>query len=236
VPPFDNPAIRRAFLAGINETDYMTAVMGDDRSLWNDKCGFFLPDSPYATDAGMEVLTGPRSLDKVKHDLDAAGYKGEKVVFVVPTDLPALNAMSEIAGDMFRRTGVNLDYQVSDWGSVLPRLAKKDGIDKGGWSVWCNYIPGVIAITPATQSYVRGMGRAGPFGWPESARIESLRTEFLDAQSMADQKRITRDIQLQAFQDIPYIPTGAWMQPFAFRTNLTDIVNGFPMFHSVKKA
>jgi peptide/nickel transport system substrate-binding protein len=80
------------------------------------------------------------------------------------------------------------------------------------------------------------MGRAGPFGWPESARIESLRGEFLDAQSMADQKRITRDIQLQAFQDVPYIPTGAWMQPFAFRTNLTDIVNGFPMFHSVKKA
>jgi peptide/nickel transport system substrate-binding protein len=236
VPPFDNPAIRRAFLAGINQTDYMTAVMGEDRSLWNDKCGFFLPGSPYATDAGMEALSGPRSLDKVKKDLEAAGYKGEKVVFVVPTDLPALNAMSEIAGDMFRRVGLNLDYQASDWGSVLPRLAKKDGLDKGGWSVWCNYIPGVIAITPATQSYVRGMGRAGPFGWPESAKIESLRSDFLDAQSMQDQQRITRDLQLQAFQDVPYIPTGAWMQPFAFRTNLTDILNGFPMFHNVKKA
>jgi peptide/nickel transport system substrate-binding protein len=235
VPPFDNPAIRRAFLAGINQTDYMTAVMGEDRSLWNDKCGFFLPGSPFASDAGMEALSGPRSFDAVKRNLDAAGYKGEKVVFVVPTDLPALNAMSQIAGDMFQRTGVNLDYQALDWGTVLPRLANKEGLDKGGWSVWCNYIPGVIAVSPATQSYVRGIGRAGTFGWPTSARLEALRDQFLDASALEDQRRITSDLQLQAFQDVPYIPTGAWMQPFAFRRTLTDILNGFPMFHNVKK-
>lgn len=236
VPPFDNPAIRRAFLAGIDQTDYMTAVMGDDRSLWNDRCGFFLPGSPFATDAGMTALTGPRSLDKVKRDLDAAGYRGERVVFVVPTDLPALNAMSQLAGDMFRRVGVNLDYQALDWGTVLPRLANKEGIDKGGWSVWCNYIPGVIAITPATQSYLRGMGRAGPFGWPKSERIEQLRDQFLDAASEDEQKRIARDMQTQAFEDVPYIPTGAWMQPFAFRRNISGILNGFPLFYNVRKA
>ncbi len=236
VPPFDNPAIRRAFLAGVDQTDYMTAVMGEDRSLWNDRCGFFLPGSPFASDAGMEVMTGPRSLEKVKRDLDAAGYKGERVVFVVPTDLPALNAMSELAGDIFKRVGINLDYQALDWGTVLPRLANKEGIDKGGWSVWCNYIPGIIAITPATQSYLRGMGRAGPFGWPASEKIEALRGEFLDAQSIDEQKRITRDIQLQAFQDVPYIPTGAWMQPFAFRKSITGMLNGFPLFYNIRKA
>ena len=236
VPPFDNPAIRRAFLAGVDQTDYMTAVMGEDRSLWNDHCGFFAPTSPFATDAGLEVMTGKRDLDKVKRDLQAAGYKGERVVFVVPTDLPALNAMSLIAGDMFRRVGINLDYQTLDWGTVLPRLANKEGLDKGGWSVWCNYIPGVIAITPATQSYLRGMGRAGPFGWPTSEKIEALRNEFLDAESVDDQKRITRDLQLQAWRDVPYIPTGAWMQPFAFRRSLTDMLNGFPIFWNVRKA
>jgi peptide/nickel transport system substrate-binding protein len=236
VPPFDNPAIRRAFLGGVDQTEYMTAVMGEDRSLWNDRCGFFLPASPFATEAGLEVMTGKRDLDKVKRDLQAAGYSGERVVFVVPTDLPALNAMSQIAADMFKRVGINLDYQALDWGTVLPRLANREGLDKGGWSVWCNYIPGVIAITPATQSYVRGMGRAGPFGWPASEKIEALRGEFLDAQTTDEQKRITRDIQLQAWQDVPYIPTGAWMQPFAFRRSLTDILNGFPIFWNVKKA
>jgi len=235
VPPFDNPAIRRAFLAGVNQTEYMQAVMGEERSLWNDRCGFFIPGSAMATEVGLEVMTRPRSLEMVKRNLEAAGYKGERVVFVVPTDLPSLNAMSQLAADMFRKVGVNLDYQALDWGTVLPRLANKEGLDRGGWSVWCNYIPGIIATTPATQSYVRGLGRNGPFGWPESARIEALRDEFLDAATLEDQQRICRDIQTQAWQDVPYIPTGAWMQPFAFRSNITDMLNGFPLFHNIRK-
>ena len=235
VPPFDNPAIRRAFLAGVNQTEYMQAVMGEERSLWNDRCGFFLPGSPMATEAGLEVMTGPRSFDKVKRDLDAAGYKGERVVFVVPTDLPSLNAMSQLAADMFRKVGLNLDYQALDWGTVLPRLNNREGLDRGGWSVWCNYIPGIIAVTPATQSYVRGLGRNGPFGWPTSTRIEALRDEFMDAATLPDQQRISRDIQIQAWEDVPYIPTGAWMQPFAFRRTITDMLNGFPLFHNIRK-
>ena len=155
--------------------------MGEDRSLWNDRCGFFLPGGPFSTEAGLEAMDGAPNYDRVRANLQAAGYKGERVVFVVPTDLPSLNAFSEIAADMFRRVGVNLDYQASDWGSVAPRLANKEGLDKGGWSVWCNNIPGIIAVTPATQSYTRGIGRAGTFGWPESARLEELRDQFLDA-------------------------------------------------------
>lgn len=236
VPPFDNAAIRRAFLAGVNQTEYMQSVMGEERSLWNDRCGFFLPGSPLATEAGLEVMTGPRSFDTVKRDLDAAGYRGERVVFVVPTDLPSLNAMSQLAADMFRKVGINLDYQALDWGTVLPRLNNKEGLDRGGWSVWCNYIPGIIATSPATQSYVRGLGRNGPFGWPESARIEALRDEFMVAESLSEQQRLTREIQMQAWQDVPYIPTGAWMQPFAFRRTITDMLNGFPLFHNIRKA
>jgi peptide/nickel transport system substrate-binding protein len=235
-PPFDNAALRRAFLAGVNQTDYMQAVMGDDKSLWNDRCGFFLPGSGNASEAGLEVMTGPRSLDKVKRDLEAGGYKGERVVFLVPTDLPALNAMSQIAADMFRRVGINLDYQSLDWGTVLPRLSNRDSIDKGGWNVWCNYIPGIIATTPATQSYLRGMGRTGPLGWPESAKIEALRDEYMASSSAEDQKRLSRDMQVQAWQDVPYIPTGAWTQPFAFRKSITGMLNGFPLFHNIKKA
>jgi len=235
VPPFDNPAIRRAFFPGIKQADYMQAVMGEDHSLWNDRCGFFLPGGPLSTEAGLEAMDGAPDLDRVKANLQAAGYKGERVVFVVPTDLPSLNAMSEVAADMFRRVGINLDYQASDWGSVAPRLANKEGLDKGGWSVWCNNIPGIIAVTPATQSYTRGIGRAGTFGWPESARLEALRSEFLDAQTLDEQKRITRDLQLQAFQDVPYIPLGAYSQPFAYRRNITGMLNSFPVFYNIKK-
>ncbi len=235
-PPFDNPAIRRAFFPGIRQSDYMNAVMGDDRSLWNDRCGFFVPGGPFSTDAGLDVMDGAPDYEKVKANLQAAGYKGERVVFVVPTDLPSLNAFSEIAADMFRRVGINLDYQASDWGTVAPRLSNKEGLDKGGWSVWCNNIPGIIAVTPATQSYTRGIGRAGTFGWPESARLEELRSQFLDAATADEQRRITRALQLQCFEDVPYVPLGAYNQPFAYRRTLSGMLNSFPVFYNIKKA
>ena len=231
-PPFDNPAIRRAFLAGINQTDYMTAVMGSDPGFWNARCGFFVPGSPLASEAGLEAMNGAPDYDKVRRDLEAAGYKGERVVLMVPTDFPALNAQSELAGDMFRRVGINLDYQTSDWGSVASRLPNQGGLDKGGWSAWANIIPGVIALNPATQSYVRGPGKAGTYGWPDLPKVEALRDQFMDAQDPAEQKRLTRELQIQAFQDVPYLPTGAYYQPTAFRKNVTGIPNGFPLFHN----
>lgn len=235
-PPFDNPAIRRAFFAGVRQSDYMRSVMGDDRTLWNDRCGFFLPGGPLSTDAGLSVFDGAPDYAKVKANLQAAGYKGERVVFVVPTDLASLNAFSEVAADMFRHAGVNLDYQASDWGTVAGRLANKGPLDKGGWSVWCNNIPGIIAVTPATQSYIRGIGAAGTFGWPTSPRIEALRDRFLDATTPDEQKRLTREIQLQAFQDVPYVPLGAFRQPFAWRTALSGMLDSFPVFWNIRKA
>jgi peptide/nickel transport system substrate-binding protein len=42
-------------------------------------------------------------------------------------------------------------------------------------------------------------------------------------------------MQLRAWQDGPYNPWGAWMQPFAYRTSLTGMPNGFPLFHNIRK-
>jgi peptide/nickel transport system substrate-binding protein len=43
-------------LAAINQTDEMTALMGDDRDGYRAPIGFFIPDTEAASDAGMELL------------------------------------------------------------------------------------------------------------------------------------------------------------------------------------
>lgn len=235
-PPFNNPAIRRALLAGINQADYMTAVMGNDRSLWQDNVGFFTPGSPFVNEAGMQALTAPRDLEKVKADLKAAGYNGEKVVLLVPTDLPALNAMSEVAADVFRRVGINLDYQAQDWGTVYPRLNSMEPVEKGGWNAWCNYLAGVVCINPIGNSYLRGIGKEGAVGWPASERIETLRKEFMATDDAAEQMRVAKELQTQYFEDLPYIPTGFYKQPTAYLKTLSNIVEGFPLFYGVEKS
>ena len=136
----------------------------------------------------------------------------------------------------FRQVGIDLDYQASDWGTAAPRLSSKEGLDKGGWSVWCNNIPGIIAVTPATQSHIRGIGRAGTLGWPKSARLEALPSRFLDADTADEQKRITRELQMHCFEDVPYVPLGAYSQPFACRRTISGMLNSFPVFYNIRKA
>ena len=61
-PPFNNPAMRRAMLGAIDQSDYAVAVVGTDPSLWRDHVGYFCPGTPMATDIGMEALTSKRDL------------------------------------------------------------------------------------------------------------------------------------------------------------------------------
>jgi peptide/nickel transport system substrate-binding protein len=204
--------------------------------MWTADVGTFTPSSTLANDAGMEVLDGPRDLAKVKHDLAAAGYNGERFVFLVPTDLPAINAMSEVAAAVFRKLGMNMDYQALDWATVAQRLNSQEPLDKGGWSLNANYAPGYSASSPAAHGFLRGLGRKSLFGWPDMPRIEELRSAWIDATDPAEQKRICREIQLQAFQDVPYIPFGAFFFASAYRRDLTGMLKGIvPMFTNLRR-
>ncbi len=236
LPPFDNAGVRRALLGAFSQTDMMTAVAGEDRKMWKDGIGFFTPTSPLANNAGMEVLTSPRNLDRVKRDLTAAGYNGERFNMLVPTDLPAINAMSEVAGEVFRKLGMNLDYVTMDWGATAARLNSKAPLAQGGWNLNCNYAPGFSPMSPAAHGFLRGTGQNALFGWPTMPKVEELRTQWIDAKDLAEEKRIAEQIQLQAFQDVPYIPLGSFFFAGAFRSNLTGIIKGgIPLFYNVRK-
>jgi peptide/nickel transport system substrate-binding protein len=234
-PPFNNPAIRRAFLGAIRQEDFLASTAGDDRSMWTDKVGFFHPKSPMASDAGMEALTGPRDLDKAKRDLTAAGYKGERVVMLTASDHSMIDPLNQVAADLFRRLGVNVDLQAADWGTTFPRLLANKPVDQGGWSVHCNYTSGVGMMNPAAHTYLRGLGTRSLFGWPDSPRLEQLRNSWLDATDLATQQRICRDVQLQAFQDVPYIPLGLYYQPTAYKRELQGMLKGIPLFYNLRR-
>jgi peptide/nickel transport system substrate-binding protein len=237
LPPFDNAAIRRALLGAFSQQDMMQAVAGDDAKMSRTGVGFFTPTSIFANDAGMEALNGPRDLARVKRDLEAAGYKGERFNMLVPTDLPAINAMSEVAADIFRKLGMNLDYVTADWGTVAQRLNSQAPLDKGGWNLNCNYAPGFAQMSPAAHGFMRGLGRQSLFGWPTMPKVEALRTAWIDAQDPAEQKRLCREIQIQCFQDVPYIPLGAFFFAGAYRRDLTGVIKGgIPVFYNVRRA
>ncbi len=43
-------------------------------------------------------------------------------------------------------------------------------------------------------------------------------------------------MQLQAWQDVPFVPLGQFIQPIAYRKSLTGMVPGAPVFTNIRKA
>src|SRR5439155_8287954 len=78
LPPFDKPAVRRAVLSAIDQKDIMTAFAGAEPSIMKIDAGLLVPGTPLASDAGVALTRGPKDFSKIKQELVAAGYNGEK--------------------------------------------------------------------------------------------------------------------------------------------------------------
>jgi peptide/nickel transport system substrate-binding protein len=233
-PPFDNPAIRRAILPIIQQSDYLTAVAGDDRTLWRDGVGVFAPGTPMANDAGIEILMGKRDPARAKRELAAAGYNGEKIVFMNPADQAEVSSNTLVAADALQKIGLNIDMQTMDWGTLMQRRAKMDPPQQGGWNLVCTGLTGSGCMDPSGHIALRGNGLKAWAGWPTMPKIEALRDAWFDTPDLAAQQAICVDIQKQFWQDVPYIPLGQRFGPYAFNTRVSDVRRGFPQFYGLK--
>jgi peptide/nickel transport system substrate-binding protein len=234
-PPFNNPAIRRALLGAVDQAAFMEAVAGAERDLWKSGTGYFPSISNMASSVGMSAIKEKPDMAKVKADLAAAGYHGERVAVMVATDLPALAALGLVGADMLKQAGMNVDVQAIDWGSVIQRRASKEPVEKGGWSVFFTSFFGLDQINPATHIALRANGAAGWFGWCDSPKLEALHDEWMQAPDLASQKAIAAQIQAQAFIDVPYLPLGEYSIPTAINADITGLVKGIPVYWGLKK-
>jgi peptide/nickel transport system substrate-binding protein len=235
LPPFNNPAIRRVVLAAMDQKEIIEAYAGAEPSLIKTDVGIFVPGTPQASTVGVEQTRGPKDYAKLKKDLMAAGYDGQKIVVLAATTLPNIWAEAQVATDVLTKIGFNVDMQTLEWGTVVQRRASKNPVDKGGWNIFYTYLGGPGNISPAPAIGFRGNGDGAWFGWPTDAKTESLYDAWFEAPDMAAQKKITDAMQAEFWLNPPYVPLGMYDQPTAFRSYITDIPDGFPQFYSLKK-
>jgi peptide/nickel transport system substrate-binding protein len=237
-PPFNNLKILQALFWAIDQSAFMEAIVGNDPSMYHTPHGFFCPNTPMASDVGLEPLRGPRDYAKVKQMLKEAGYAGEKVSMLVATDYTQFKAIGDVAADMMSQIGMNVDYVATDWGTMLQRRNNKGPVDQGGWSCFFTGWEGEDHMDPSNHYAIRGNGNdpAGWPGWCVSPRLEALRNDWFDAPDVKTQRKICEDIQLQCMVDVPSVPLGQFVQPTAYRTSLTGVLKGFPTFWNVRPA
>ena len=225
--PFNNEAIRRAVMMAVDQEDYMGAVYGtEDKSVWRTCYSLFPCGTPYESEDGGALLKAPHDPDRVRAALKAAGYNGERVIILNPTDFPTIGPLGQVTYAALKRAGMNVDLMESDWGTVIQRRTSREPVDKGGWSIFHTWGSGTAWATPATSSTVRGLGREGWFGWWDSPAVEQLVADWLAAPDDAGRIRLARAINKTALEGVGSIPLGQAFVRTMYRANLTGMREG----------
>jgi peptide/nickel transport system substrate-binding protein len=222
-PPFDNVKMRQALLYLVDQREYMNAVAGDGKN-WHVCAAIFACGTPLATDAGAAPLLSAKDPEKARLLVKEAGYKGEPIVILDPTDQPTIHPQALVTAEILRRAGLNVDLQAMDWGTLTSRRTSKEPVDKGGWNIFHTTFSGWEILNPTVNSPLRANGDAAYFGWPTDDKIERLRDAWLKAPDRESQKQIATELQLRAYETVPYIVVGQFASVMAYRKTVTGII------------
>jgi peptide/nickel transport system substrate-binding protein len=229
-PPFNNPKMRQAVLQLVDQKDYMTGVAGTDQKNWQVCKSFFACGAPMSSTVGADGILDKTNLDKAKALIKEAGYNGEKIVVVSATDQPLVHAQALITTELLKSAGLNVQLDANDWGTLITRRTSKEPVDKGGWSIFHTWIVAPDLLSPPLNFALRMDGEKAWFGWPSDDKVEQLRAAWLKAPDLDGQKKLAGEIQQAAFQTVPYVPTGQFFTPTAFRKNLDGVIVAPVMF------
>jgi peptide/nickel transport system substrate-binding protein len=132
--------------------------------------------------------------------------------------------------DQLRAIGVNVDAQSMDWSTLTsrrPKMEDPNAQPNVGWHIFPTWWTGHPMSSPLTNQPLVATGdpESAWFGWPEDEEIERLRTEFIAAQTEEEQKAAIDGLQKRYYEFFPYINTGQFVTPVAWRNTLQGVPN-----------
>ena len=212
-PPFNNKKARQALLWAMNQEMFLQAAVGQPKYYRTCAGIFTCGGSPFESAVGAPPKP---DLERARQLLKESGYDGRPLVVMDPTDRPELHAAALVTREMLSSIGAQVDLQAVDWSTLVARRAKKDPPAQGGWNIFStNWIAADI-MTPALNLGIVGTGEKGWFGWYTSEPMEKLRADWVRATDAGARKKIAEDIQRLAYDDVPFVPWGQYVQPNVF--------------------
>lgn len=227
-PPFDNPKVRQAAMYALDQDQLMQTAIGDGQ-YYKLCASLYGCDVPLASDAGGEYLAGSAKerMAKARELLKASGYDGKPVLMMQPTDLTVLSTQPIVAAERLREAGFKVEVASMDWATLQSRKNGWQPVAQGGWNFFFTYW-GVSGIwNPVVHAMLDGSGSDTAWsGWPRNARVEELRTAYIAATTLDEQKKIAREIQQIAFDEGFYFNAGEFQSVAAWRTSLKGLQPG----------
>jgi peptide/nickel transport system substrate-binding protein len=234
-PPFDDVRVRRAVLMAADQADYMEALTGADKALWQTSASFFTPGTPLYSDAGGDILK-QKNIEGARKLIAESGHTGSKVVMLVGTDVPIAKAQGDVTADLLEKIGLKPDYVATDWGTVGARRASREPVEKGGWNMFFTWHAGADCVNPAAQPAFYTTGDKAWFGWPKSDEVQGKIQSWFDAPDAAAEKAAMAEINKAEMDFATFLPSGFFKGYQAWRGNVNGVVKApFPVVWDVSK-
>lgn len=234
-PPFNDPKLRRAVYHAVNQEEVVAAV-GYRGEYGAGYCAsMYTCDSFYTTDAGSEPYRTP-DYDKAKALLKEAGYNGEQVVILYPTD-NVNSPATPVVAQALEKAGFNVDLQAMDWASVASRRLRKEAPADGGWNIFLTHGGFFDASTPVTNPWLSApCGNSLP-GWPCDETLDELRQTWIAEGDPERSKELAARIQERAYEVVPYVMWGEFKAVIATRglKNVELLKTGIPVMWHIEK-
>jgi peptide/nickel transport system substrate-binding protein len=233
-PPFDKLKARQAMALIVNQPDYLAGYGTPD--WWHVCFAYFVCGSPNGTEAGSEPYRH-QNLALAKQLLLEAGYNGEKIVVLGSRDVQAQGMAADVTVSALQSIGVNVDYQLTDYATMVARRVSRNPPDKGGWNIIHSSIAGAVLSSPATNFNIdSSCGSASYFGWPCDATVERLRNAYIEEPDETKRQAIVEDLSRAVWASLPAILTGSYYNPYAWRKSVTGLIHtSVVVFWNVEK-
>ena len=236
--PFDNAKARQGLQMLIeSQQEAYLAATGMTGELGKVCLAPFVCGSPNESMIGTEPF---RTYDpgKIQSLFKEAGYKGEPLVLMDPTDQSNLHMLAQVLSEHMKKVGLNVDLQAMDWSTLVSRRAIKSPppADRGGWHIFPTAWPSATMMDPFFNPPLDTSCKNW-FGWPCDAELAQLRLTYIAAKSDEERRRTVEAIQRRFFEAAPYAYAGQFFPSVAYRKDRLRGVIGLaaPVYWNMEK-
>ncbi|MET4022077.1 ABC transporter substrate-binding protein [Bradyrhizobium sp. S3.2.12] len=235
--PFNNVKARQALLHLIDQEAFMRAAVGDPR-YFGTVTSIFGSGTLYSNDENTSWYRKGGNPEKAKQLFQEAGYAGEKVVILQPTDLPKYSNVAQLLAQSLQKIGINAELAPSDYAGVVKRRVNKGPASDGGWSVFIASQSDFSFGEPLATATLSAAGDKAWVGWPHNEEYEALRAKWADAETVQQRQELARQMQKIWWDFVGFVFLGRSIEPAAHRKSLTGLVqtpmNYLPMWSMQK--
>jgi peptide/nickel transport system substrate-binding protein len=196
-PMTGNLAMRQAVQAAMDHLPILQSARGGDDFIRLDP-SLMMTQTPWHSLAGEEYYNiNDPELAKAK--LQEAGYDGTPLRFLATQEYTFMYGAAIVLKQQLEDVGITIDFQVTDWATVLENRKKKDA-----WEIFITshgFVP-----DPTQISYV-GQMNVYP-GWWSSESSLALAADLASESDFDTRKGIFDQIQTAAYTEIPAVKVG----------------------------